>query len=87
MAPDHSIWTRHRQRHHGGALRNYMKPSTPSYGRTSPSFCETCLNRNRDKESGMASLRTKKRYPIRTTDFLDDIDLEHTQSYYKSLPG
>ena len=84
MVPEHSVWSRQRQRHHGGALRNYMKPGTPRYGRTSPAYCETCLSLTEGRDSPR---KTSRQVSMKNMDFLDEIDFEYRQTYYRSLSG
>ena len=86
MAPHHQIWQRCRRRHHGGAIRAYAKPPSPSYGRTSPVYCETCTRLSvlelsgggdggRREEGRECSRETSaEREAPRFNDLLDEID-------------
>ena len=96
LAPEHFIWKRHRLSHHSGALRNYMKPGIPQYGRTSPVYCEDCLRAQEEEEKHLSSTRLTLSYSFPTQhsvtvgscyglqkmDLLDEIDFDYRESYY-----
>lgn len=90
MAPSHEIWQRARLPHHGGALRSYMKPASPQYGRSSPTYCDICAQarQTEDKFLEMASLPPSPSHLLPQMDLLDEIDLTSTESkgaYFVSL--
>ena len=66
-APAHVIWSRTRYSHHGGAIRPYLRPHIPAYGRKGPSYCLMCTS-SRSEEGGALPEHT----PL---DLLDEIDL------------
>lgn len=80
MAPTHEIWDRTRLSHHGGAIRPYLQPTTPTYGRSIPPRCIMCMKASSivGKRSRLASYHDC--YPL---DLLDEIDLG-TQDFGKS---
>lgn len=78
MSPYHSIWERRRLPHHGGAIRPYLRPSIPPYGRTSPLYCSHCMQahlRQKDEEHSPLMSDIK-------LDLLDEIDLGLQHSGY-----
>lgn len=82
MAPSHEIWQRERLPHHGGALRSYLKPPSPQYGRSSPIYCEFCA-RARQADEQLLELTTLSPPPtplLPQMDLLDEIDLTSTRS-------
>ncbi len=66
MVPGHPAWYRERQPHHAGAIRPYMKPPSPRYGRQSPAYCPYC--------AGAKTIPTVSLLPEKGGDLLDDID-------------
>ena len=83
LSPDHAIWQRHRQNHHGGALRSYMKLAISRYGRTSPAYCQQC---NHAQQHDTLSLPPPPVYslpwepvPKVAIDLLDEIDQRYNQ--------
>lgn len=76
MAPQCTTWQRTRQSHHGGAVRSYLRPVSPRYGRSSPLYCQHCaqlqstttpLSLQMEQSPMINCLLPKK-------DLLDDID-------------
>ncbi len=67
MVPGHPAWLRERQPHHAGALRPYMKPPSPRYGRHSPVYCPYCTG-TKEAPVSLVVLTEKE------GDLLDDID-------------
>ena len=68
MVPDHPIWQRTRKRHHGGAWREYAKPSTDESPRgpgCSPIYCNKCKEHQEEDRS-----------PFPTSDYFSCSSLE-----------
>lgn len=80
MAPSHEIWQRARLPHHGGALRSYMKPASPQYGRSSPTYCDICAQarQTEDKYLEITALPPSPSHLLPQMDLLDEIDLTST---------
>ena len=80
MSPFHDIWERSRRPYHGGATRQYAKPSSPRYGRTSPLYCEHCTRaeeeEEEDEEEGFKGWEDDAEIglPLPKFDLLDEID-------------
>ena len=85
MTPDHDIWQRVRLSHHGGAIRTYLKPSSPQYGRSSPLFCQHC-SQAREKCSLLGDLSLPDCPPLPKLDLLDEIDCCVESGYAQGMP-